>query len=410
MAHDGPLPNILLNEGVLNMISSVLECIDELDNVQIETTVSVCESMLNAYQKAEIILEEYEGDDISAFTVFQEGYIMEADKMDVANKKESTIMTIIKKIRDAIAKLFAKIFKKLGCNGFDPDKVGIESTPQKVNAEIKKVDKASKKHPLLTGVALTLGGTAAIYGGSKAIDKIEKSIAWKELDQYEKDTINAMFEQSNNSFNFRYDVDKIIKVLYHLDAYVPSVLTKFHNALYGSKDSDNKIKIETAIEFAEKNGLLQVQKSLKDICDWLDEHEALSFETEKTHCATAEKYNVKVAELNDVYVKTTEKTTKTIAVIDKLAYDVLLKLPQDSKAKTAVEKQYNQIAKYVQKITTIMNDVTIIKDKIDADTRLLNQFLNKFYKVDRTAKDIKRGIRSAANAAAEIYNIATDKR
>ena len=84
------------------MISNVLQYINEIDNAQIETTVSVCESMINAYQKAETIIEEYNGDDISAFTVFQEGYIMEADKMNVVNKKESTFMTIIKKIKKSI--------------------------------------------------------------------------------------------------------------------------------------------------------------------------------------------------------------------------------------------------------------------------------------------------------------------
>ena len=54
-----------------------------------------------------------------------------------------------------------------------------------------------------------------------------------------------------------------------------------------------------------------------------------------------------------------------------------------------------------------MNDITTIKEKVDADTLVLDRFLNRFYKVDRTVKDIKQGIRSAAKTTAEIYNTAT---
>ena len=388
------------------MISNVLQYINEIDNAQIETTVSVCESMINAYQKAETIIEEYNGDDISAFTVFQEGYIMEADKMNVVNKKESTFMTIIKKIRDAIAKLFAMIFKRLGCNGFDPDKVGVVSTPQKINAEIKKTKKFHKEHPFLTGAAIAIGGTATVYGGSKAIDKIEKSVAWKELDQYERDAIKVMFEQDNGSLNFRYDINKILSVIKHLERFTPRILSNFQKSLYGSDDSNTKVENADIIKFAEKDGLMKVQSSLKTLCDYLDEIGALSFESEKTHCTDADDYNSKVKEFNESCEKI-EELTKTIAAIDRLAFDVLAVVPQDSKAKKTTDSQYNKIAKYIHKITTIMNDITTIKEKVDADTLVLDRFLNRFYKVDRTVKDIKQGIRSAAETAAEIYNTAT---
>lgn len=48
----------------------ILESIDNISESVISTELSVCESMLDTYIKGQYILEDYEGEDLSSFTVF----------------------------------------------------------------------------------------------------------------------------------------------------------------------------------------------------------------------------------------------------------------------------------------------------------------------------------------------------
>ena len=84
----------------------ILESIDNISDAVMSTELSVCESMLDTYIKGQYILEDYEGEDLSSFTVFSEGFVMES-KSESKKKTENVFIKVMKKIRDTIANLFS---------------------------------------------------------------------------------------------------------------------------------------------------------------------------------------------------------------------------------------------------------------------------------------------------------------
>ena len=61
--------------------------IDEISDVVLESEYDVLNSMFDAYDKALTILEEYGGDDLTAFELFQEGFIQEASWKETKQRK-----------------------------------------------------------------------------------------------------------------------------------------------------------------------------------------------------------------------------------------------------------------------------------------------------------------------------------
>ena len=373
----------------------ILKSIDDISTSIANSEINVCESMLDAYNKSVAILENYEGDDISSFNVFTESFIMEASQSEI--KKESGIVSVIRKIRDAIAKMIVTILKKLGVKGLDPEKIGDLSTPEKMEKVIEKVEKTHKKHPIITISASVVGGAAAIYGGTKGIEALEKHVAWKELDDDEKELVKKVFVQKTHSFNIPFDVSRIG----HVMANTSLELKKIHKNLCKVEDSVEKIE-----EFCKTNGISSIKKDLKGICDEMDEERSMSFEDTKTYAHSVEDYNKRVLEFREG-----ENRAKSIVVlagyIDKKCWDMVLKI-KDEELKKSVNKDIDAIMKYIKKIIDTANYVTNIGDEFDKITEVMNRFLPKYYSVERTVNTIKKDLGSAlktsADTAARIYN------
>lgn len=101
-------------------MNELLTCIDQIDQSQEEAEINVLESLIQSYDKALMILECYDGDDFSAFEIFQEGEKWDKFKEDtkapiLGNKGESLIkriLMIIPRLVQKLAMLVRKIFTK----------------------------------------------------------------------------------------------------------------------------------------------------------------------------------------------------------------------------------------------------------------------------------------------------------
>ena len=156
----------------------ILESIDNISEAVMSTELSVCESMLDTYIKGQYILEDYEGEDLSSFTVFSEGFVMESKSE--SKKSENVFIKVLKKIRDTIAKLIATLLQKMGVTGIDVDKIG--ESPSSIKSSIKKAEQFHSKHPIASRCLLIIGGTGAVYGGSKLVLVGEKKTAMHDFE------------------------------------------------------------------------------------------------------------------------------------------------------------------------------------------------------------------------------------
>lgn len=95
------------------IISEVLDAIDNINSITIESEISMCESLLSSYDKMLLIEEHYEGNDINDFKIFQEGVLSDAkDDVKKQNEGKSTLNKILFTIPRMIIALFQNIFKK----------------------------------------------------------------------------------------------------------------------------------------------------------------------------------------------------------------------------------------------------------------------------------------------------------
>lgn len=78
---------------------------DEIFDIVMESEYEVINSMFDAYEKALVVLEEYDGDDLDSFSIFQEASTKAPDapekpklslrRTDKSGKKESIIKSIV---------------------------------------------------------------------------------------------------------------------------------------------------------------------------------------------------------------------------------------------------------------------------------------------------------------------------
>lgn len=167
----------------MNQIDKVLDSIDMVDDVTLEYSFNIVDSMFKAYEKSAIILENYEGDDLSSFTIFQEGEIMEDVKRQ--GKGQGTLMKILTALPRLIIAVFRKLtgtLKKVG----DPEELNkkmdklADGSKQVMGALLSKADKKQKRQKLKDAIrdaGIVLGGAA--LGGiliPKAVNQVNEKV------------------------------------------------------------------------------------------------------------------------------------------------------------------------------------------------------------------------------------------
>ena len=100
-----------MNNNEINVRNEILDSINDLNQVTMESTLDVFGSMISAYEKADMIMEYSNTDDVSMFSIFQEAEVKEGDAKTNADAKKKNsfgyrlihfIPNLIKKLIDAI--------------------------------------------------------------------------------------------------------------------------------------------------------------------------------------------------------------------------------------------------------------------------------------------------------------------
>ena len=91
------------------LTNEILSSIDNIDEVTMEAEMNVISAMINEYDKAAMIMENYNGDSYDCFEVFQEGFKDQVNQPVFGNKGENIFKRIIMVIPRLIALLVRKI-------------------------------------------------------------------------------------------------------------------------------------------------------------------------------------------------------------------------------------------------------------------------------------------------------------
>ena len=101
------------------LTNEILSSIDNIDDCVMEAELNVISAMINEYDKAIMIMENYNGDDYSSFDIFQEGFKDEVNKPVFGVKGENwfkrigmIIPRLIAMIVNAMKKLVNKILSR----------------------------------------------------------------------------------------------------------------------------------------------------------------------------------------------------------------------------------------------------------------------------------------------------------
>ena len=164
---------------IMNIKSQILDAIDDINIITAECEYSTICEMYNSYDKASLILEYYEGDNVDAFNVFDDtdNFYQESsvsDKMKASGKKYNTFMKIITFIPRLIKALFQTISEKF--KKIKPSKE-LQKAPKEVKEKLTTAfdKKKDKKKRIATVASLILGagavGVATKVGSRKLSER-----------------------------------------------------------------------------------------------------------------------------------------------------------------------------------------------------------------------------------------------
>lgn len=166
----------------INVRNEILDSIDNLNQVTMESTFDVFGSMINAYDKANMITEYSNAEDLSMFAIFQEAEVSEGDaKTNADAKKQSFGYRLIHFIPNLLKKLWGVI--KNAWNGITaPENVKPSSGLAAILEKCKgKTAEWVKEHQTELGISgALLGIVLSILAVSNA-DKLKAL-----LDQWRK--------------------------------------------------------------------------------------------------------------------------------------------------------------------------------------------------------------------------------
>lgn len=155
--------------------NEILTSLDEVEEVTLESMISVCKALCDEYEKGAVIMEEccYSSSD---YSIFQEGAI--SDEMKDMAKGQNTLVRILTLIPRLIIAIFRTIKKKFSSNSerIGDTVVDFGDATETMTAEVKKglfhkSSKEQRKKSMIKWLGV-LGGAAAVGGGIYAGKKI----------------------------------------------------------------------------------------------------------------------------------------------------------------------------------------------------------------------------------------------
>ena len=175
----------------MNIKSQILDAIDDINLITSECEYNTICEMYNSYDKASMILEYYEGEDVSSFNVFQESSV--SDKMKKSGAKYNTLMkilTFIPRLMKALFQTIKEMFKKI-----KPSKE-LQKAPKEVKEKLTTVfdKKKDKKKRIATVASLILGAGAVGVATKVGVDKLSERYLQNLVDRL-GDAVKQFFKE-----------------------------------------------------------------------------------------------------------------------------------------------------------------------------------------------------------------------
>lgn len=219
------------------IISEVIGAIDIIDSTLMEADSNVCLALANSYDKMLMIEENYSGDNMECFSIFQEGKIM--DDVKEQGKGMSTIMKILSFIPRLIRSVFRALTGKLKQVGTQ-----IKQSTENINKNTTKGQRISFFKKLGIGVA---GTVVAGAGGAVIASKVKKKK-------------NAEPKEDNNTTTTEETTSEKTKETKSSNTEIPSIPNEINDEPKKSNSqdqivvSDAEVKsIKTEIQHAEES-------------------------------------------------------------------------------------------------------------------------------------------------------------
>ena len=158
--------------------------------------------MYNSYDKAAMILEYYEGEDVSSFNVFDDthSFYQESgvsDKMKKSGAKYNTLMKILTFIPRLIKALFETISEKL--KKTKPSKELQQSPKETKEAFVEIFDKKKDKKKRIAAILKVLGVAGVVGGAVAGVRHISKTVI--------SDKLNKIVSRVDNELHSLMEID-----------------------------------------------------------------------------------------------------------------------------------------------------------------------------------------------------------
>lgn len=190
----------------MNIKSQILDAIDDINLITYECEYNTICEMYNSYDKASLILEYYEGDNVDAFNVFDDtdNFYQESsvsDKMKKSGAKYNTLMKILTFIPRLIKALFQTISEKL--KKTKPSKELQQSPKETKEAFVEIFDRKKDKKKRKAAILTILGVTGAVSGAVAGVRHIAKTTIYKKSDKIISRIDNEMHSlmESNGDYH-----------------------------------------------------------------------------------------------------------------------------------------------------------------------------------------------------------------
>ena len=189
--------------------NDILEAIDEVSNVTLESMVEVYSALCAEYEKSAVILEEC-SNNIEGYAIFQEGAVSdEVKKMGAGQNTFVRILTLIPRIIAAVFKVIKNKLSK-AIEKADKESKRLGKSFNKMSDDVKsklfgKTDSKTKTAAIMT--ALGLGIVGAAVGGKKIYNKIDEKHYMNKTGKYAPDKIKERVAKIDTEPNVKI-VDK----------------------------------------------------------------------------------------------------------------------------------------------------------------------------------------------------------
>ena len=265
-----------MKEGFIFMIiSEVLDAIDNINSITIESEISMCESLLSSYDKMLLIEEHYEGNDINDFKIFQEGVLSDA-KDDV--KKQNEGKSTLNKILFTIPRMIIALFKSIGnkIKGLKDKSKELDTNTKKASKETKNLlaklfpkksdGKVNVKEAVKNwGIAIGAGAaaTAGVAGGTKLAKSV---IASKNNKKITEQFIKNVNVDDNSKKKLH---EQMLALVTYVNDYYIDAIKKSYGKISKFKKSDKAKQVDYCFNVMKQLGS---DNKCKELCEPLRQY------------------------------------------------------------------------------------------------------------------------------------------